>query len=332
MTFYVNEKSLGGAAGGDAVTLGGTQTITGDKTFQGDVKVPTVTEDVNDNTAASCAWVMNKLSQSIFPLQSITNKKSTYVRQADGSWRAGFNWQDPTDVMIGGYTTTKWGKTVIVKKKEGYPTSPNDGEVVLTNTERNKYATEKFVDSHPDYYDYYYKAFPYSTAGIYFANADNEFTRLPDQIPPKDPEAAGIVTRFNPTQDSSTIQIYEIPLGYTKFSVTAAGAQITLNYGSKSLLGSIVTTTLTVSADRLYIHVGSRVSTGDSSISTTTRNARISDIRLTADASSRIIIADGLETNFVDTHSKADASYCTGTSINQGKQSGSGYVEITPIS
>ena len=332
MTFYVNEKSLGGAAGGDAVTLGGTQTITGNKTFQGDVKVPTVSEDINDNTAASCAWVINKLSQSTFPLESITNKKSTYVRQADETWRAGFTWQDPVDSTIGGYTVTKWSKTVIVRKKEGYPTSPSDGEVVLTNTERNKYATEEFVDSHPDYYDYYYKAFPYSTVGIYYTNADNEFTRLPDQIPPKNPEAAGVVTRFNPLQDTSAIQIYEIPWGYTKFSVTAVGAQITLNYGSKSLLGSIITTTLTVNANKLYIHVGSRTSSRDSSISTSVRNTRMSDIRLTTDPSSRIIVADGLETDFVDINSKGDPLYCTGTSINQGRQSGSGYVEITPIS
>ena len=68
-------------------------------------------------------------------------------------------WEDPKD----GYA--QWAKTVIVKKQGSYPESPSDGTTVVTSTARDKYKDTAYVDTQADPDEWYYRAFPVSSAG-----------------------------------------------------------------------------------------------------------------------------------------------------------------------
>jgi len=72
-------------------------------------------------------------------------------------------WRDPDDLVVDGVTISRWKKTVVVRKQGSYPTSPEDGTVVVTNTVRNQYATSAYTDTTSDStITWYYQFFPYS--------------------------------------------------------------------------------------------------------------------------------------------------------------------------
>ncbi len=87
------------------------------------------------------------------------------------------NWNDPKDTVINDLTLCTWWKTVIVKKSGSYPETPEDGTVVLTNTVRDKYSKEAYVDEIDDdtETEYYYRAFPYSVNGVCNLDPQNYF-------------------------------------------------------------------------------------------------------------------------------------------------------------
>lgn len=85
-------------------------------------------------------------------------------------------WQDPKDTVINDLTLCSWAGTKIVRKAGGYPTSPTDGTVILTSTTRDAYLNTAYVDTLPDTSNtYYYRAFPFSTHGMYNLDSDNYF-------------------------------------------------------------------------------------------------------------------------------------------------------------
>ena len=85
-------------------------------------------------------------------------------------------WNDPNDTVIDGLVACSWGKTVIVRKAGSYPESIEDGTIIATNTERNKYSTSELTDNLPDSAnDYYYRAFPISANGAICLDNANKF-------------------------------------------------------------------------------------------------------------------------------------------------------------
>ena len=84
-------------------------------------------------------------------------------------------WRDPDDSIVDGSVLTEWEKTVIVKKQGSYPQSVNDGTIVTTVTERNKYADNPYTDTQTSPENWYYRAFPKSKNGPYSASELNRF-------------------------------------------------------------------------------------------------------------------------------------------------------------
>ena len=77
-------------------------------------------------------------------------------------------WNDPEDITVSGSITIKWAKTVVVRKVGSYPTSEEDGVVVVSSTIRNQYASNPYVDSGlTNHTKYYYAAFSCSEDGVY---------------------------------------------------------------------------------------------------------------------------------------------------------------------
>lgn len=80
-------------------------------------------------------------------------------------------WADPDESADGDV----WKKTIIVKKKYSYPESIEDGTLVLTCAEKNKFKTVPYVDEQEDAANWYYRAFPISTNGGISNSALNKF-------------------------------------------------------------------------------------------------------------------------------------------------------------
>lgn len=92
-------------------------------------------------------------------------------------------WGDPTDTVIEGSTLSAWAGTKLVMKEGGYPTSPDDGTVLVDNTTRDKYKTTGFEKSGlTNDKQYYFALFPYSTDGIYNYDSGNRLLGEPTEL------------------------------------------------------------------------------------------------------------------------------------------------------
>lgn len=92
-------------------------------------------------------------------------------------------WEDPTNTVIEGSTFSTWAGTKLVMKESGYPTSPNDGTVLVDNTTRDKYKTTGFEKSGLiNDKQYYFALFPYSTDGVYNYDSGNRLLGEPTEL------------------------------------------------------------------------------------------------------------------------------------------------------
>lgn len=104
------------------------------------------------------------------PTTPVTNRRI----ERDGS-QVTLYWKDPIDSIIDGVTITEWQKTIIVKKQGSYPTSVNDGTVVIESSTRDQYLETGYVDTQANPENWYYRAFPQSKGGLY---SDSELNRF----------------------------------------------------------------------------------------------------------------------------------------------------------
>lgn len=103
---------------------------------------------------------------AVYKLEPPTNIVAT-----KGDEEVTISWTDPNDLEVQGNVVAIWQKTVIVRKTGGAPTSETDGTVVCTETTRNQYSVNGFVDKNLENdITYYYGIFPCST--------DEEYTTI----------------------------------------------------------------------------------------------------------------------------------------------------------
>lgn len=77
-------------------------------------------------------------------------------------------WSDPENVVLGSTILGVWEGTKVVRKLLDYPTSIQDGEIILDNKVHNLYAVEGYTDKTAvDGVENFYRFFPYTTKGIY---------------------------------------------------------------------------------------------------------------------------------------------------------------------
>ena len=89
-------------------------------------------------------------------------------------------WTDPSDIVVSGAALAAWGGTQLVRKAGSAPKSRRDGTVVLDSKTRDAYKTSYFCDSGlSNGVTYYYKFFPYTTAGAYTDSEENVFNATP---------------------------------------------------------------------------------------------------------------------------------------------------------
>lgn len=111
---------------------------------------------------------------------TITPKPTVNPQIKNDDGKVIITWQDPTDTVIEGSTFSTWAGTKLVMKESGYPTSPDDGTLLVDNTTRDKYKTTGFTKTGlTNYKKYYFALFPYSTDGVYNYDSGNRLLGEP---------------------------------------------------------------------------------------------------------------------------------------------------------
>lgn len=111
---------------------------------------------------------------------TITPKPTVNPQIKNGNGKVIITWEDPTNTVIDGSTFSTWAGTKLVMKEDGYPTSPDDGTLLVDNTTRDKYKTTGFEKSGlTNDTVYYFALFPYSTDGVYNYDSGNRLLGEP---------------------------------------------------------------------------------------------------------------------------------------------------------
>lgn len=111
---------------------------------------------------------------------TITPKPTVNPAIKSDNAKVTITWQDPTDVIYDGATFSKWAGTKLVMKESGYPTSPDDGTLLVDCIERDKYKKNGYVkEGLVNDKVYYFVLFPYSTDGVYNYDAGNRLLGEP---------------------------------------------------------------------------------------------------------------------------------------------------------
>ena len=111
---------------------------------------------------------------------TITPKPTVNPQIKNDDKKVVITWEDPTNTVIDGSTFSTWAGTKLVMKESGYPTSPDDGTVLVDNTTRDKYKTTGFTKTGlTNDKKYYFALFPYSTDGVYNYDSGNRLLGEP---------------------------------------------------------------------------------------------------------------------------------------------------------
>lgn len=114
---------------------------------------------------------------------TITPKPTVNPQIKNDDKKVVITWEDPTNTVIEGSTFSTWAGTKLVMKESGYPTSPDDGTVLVDNTTRDKYKTTGFEKSGLiNDKQYYFALFPYSTDGVYNYDSGNRLLGEPTEL------------------------------------------------------------------------------------------------------------------------------------------------------
>jgi hypothetical protein len=94
------------------------------------------------------------------------------------------SWSDPEDIIFEGNPLAVWGGTLLRRKNSPWTSTDNQdtGDLIVDNISRNAYAVSGYVDTGlTNGVTYFYKAFPYTTSGIYTNSAANEINGTPSE-------------------------------------------------------------------------------------------------------------------------------------------------------
>lgn len=113
---------------------------------------------------------------------TITPKPTVNPQIVNGDGNVIITWEDPTDVTCDGAMLSQWAGTKLVMKEDGYPTSPDDGILLVDNTTRDNYKTAGFKkDGLTNDQQYYFVLFPYSTDDVYNYDSGNRLLGEPTE-------------------------------------------------------------------------------------------------------------------------------------------------------
>lgn len=113
-----------------------------------------------------------------------TGDVSALAVAAQLNGRVQLTWTDPDETKVtDGVTLSTWASTKVVYKTDGYPTSPDDGTLVLNSTTRNAHSSSPLeVAGLTNGTTYYFALFPISTEGAINTSEVGRITAIPNKV------------------------------------------------------------------------------------------------------------------------------------------------------
>ena len=120
------------------------------------------------------------ITPNLVPIGDVSNL--AVAAQLNGKIQ--LTWTDPAATKTqDGVTLSTWASTKVVYKTGSYPTSPDDGTLVVNSTTRNAHASSPLeVTGLTNGTTYYFALFPISTEGAVTASATGQITAIPNKI------------------------------------------------------------------------------------------------------------------------------------------------------
>lgn len=182
-------------------------------------------------------WIEFK-SGSQYPVGNVSGLK---VDEDD--MQVTINWIDPPDLTINDslgnpITLSKWAGTQLRRKKLSYPSSENDGELVVDSKIRDQYKTNGYIDSGlVNDEEYFYMLFPYTEDGVFTVDSANRISATPTEI---DPDTwAGVQKIVRKGLASEYFQV---------------GDQLAFEYDGGEIIGEVIGIDVDTPADSNFTH------------------------------------------------------------------------------
>ncbi len=120
---------------------------------------------------------------TITPNPVPTGDVSALAVAAQLNGRVQLTWTDPAATKVqDGVTLSTWASTKVVYKTGSYPTSPDDGTLVINSTTRNAHQSSPLeVTGLTNGTTYYFALFPISTEGAVNTSATGRITAIPNK-------------------------------------------------------------------------------------------------------------------------------------------------------
>lgn len=120
---------------------------------------------------------------TITPNPVTTGNVSALAVAAQLNGRIQLTWTDPAATKVqDGVTLSTWASTKVVYKTGSYPTSPDDGTLVVNSTTRNAHASSPLeVTGLTNGTTYYFALFPISTEGAVNTSTTGRITAIPNK-------------------------------------------------------------------------------------------------------------------------------------------------------
>lgn len=120
---------------------------------------------------------------TITPNPVATGDVSALAVVAQLNGRVQLTWTDPDATKVqDGVTLSTWASTKVVYKTGSYPTSPDDGTLVVNSTTRNAHASSPLeVTGLTNGTTYYFALFPISTEGAVNTSTTGRITAIPNK-------------------------------------------------------------------------------------------------------------------------------------------------------
>lgn len=121
---------------------------------------------------------------TITPNPVPTGDISNLIVAAQLNGRVQLKWNDPAATKVqDGVILSTWASTKVVYKTDSYPTSPEDGTLVLNSTTRNAHASSPLeVTGLTNETTYYFALFPISTEGAVNTSTTGRITAIPNKV------------------------------------------------------------------------------------------------------------------------------------------------------
>lgn len=191
---FANNKGGGGAAGGDADTIGGKdldhimnfENLTNKPPYDFVGTKAELEQALEDDLlpVGTTVFVLDDGSDSSgVPVGNVQNLSKT-----EGTDTLTLAWEDPQDIVFNNEPVAQWAGTKVMRKEGSYSEDENDGTLVVDSTVRDQYITEGFQDTDvlPDV-EYHYTLFPYTEKNVY---TKSDLNKVSGSLKPYDPVLA----------------------------------------------------------------------------------------------------------------------------------------------